>query len=126
MTRSLPLFLMAAAMFMTATVLTTITDGTSHAIVFSETATARPTTLPSTWQHFVFDFIVDGTSNTITFGEAVDPSYLPGLGPTYTGLDDVSVIAVPEASTWALVLLGFASLGVPGLRRARLAPAWVA
>ena len=42
-------------------------------------------------------------------------------GPTYTGLDDVSIAAVPEASTWALMLLGFAGLGALGLRRGRFA-----
>ena len=33
----------------------------------------------------------------------------------YAGLDDVTVIAVPEPSTWALALLGFAGLGVLGI-----------
>ena len=98
-------------------VLTTITDGTSHTIIFSEIATARASDDPSTWEHFSFNFVADGTSNTITFSEAIDPSYPRGVGPSYTGLDEVSVAAVPEPSTWALTLLGFAGLGMIGMRR---------
>jgi Protein of unknown function (DUF642) len=101
-----------------------IRDGTSNTIILSETGTARATTEPSTWERFAFNFIADGTSNTITLAEAIDPYYTGGVGPTYTGLDDVSVIAVPELSTWALALVGFAGLGAVGLRGARkLAPA---
>ena len=106
-----------------AAVLVEIRDGTSNTLLVSETDAARPTDLPSTWQRFSFDFIADGTSNTITFGDVVDPYYTGPVGPTYTGLDDVSIAAVPEASTWALMLLGFAGLGALGLRRGRFAGA---
>ena len=106
-----------------AAVLVEIRDGTSNTLILSETGTARPTDLPSTWQQFAFNFIADGTSNTITFGDVVDRYYAGGAGPTYTGLDDVSVAAVPEASSWALLLLGFAGLGALGLRRGRFAGA---
>ena len=71
-----------------------ITDGTSSTIILSETGTARPTDLPSTWEQFAFDFIADGTSSTVILGEVVDRYYAGGPGPTYTGLDDVSVVAV--------------------------------
>jgi hypothetical protein len=47
-----------------------------------------------------------------------DPFCPDGLGPTYAGLDDISVAAVPEPSTWALALLGFAGLAMVGMRRA--------
>jgi hypothetical protein len=50
-----------------------------------------------------FDFITDGTSNTISFSEVEKPSYI--------GLDDLSVTAVPEPSTWAMMILGFAGVG---------------
>jgi hypothetical protein len=89
----------------------TITDGTSNTIILSETARAPATDLDSAWQGFTFPFIADGTSNTISFSEIG--------GAYYAGLDDVSVVAVPEASTWAMALLGFASLGAAGLGRAR-------
>jgi Protein of unknown function (DUF642) len=100
-----------------------IRDGTSHTLILSETGTARPTDLPSTWQFFSFNFIADGSSNTITFGDVVNPYYAGRGGPSYTGLDDVRLAPVPEASTWALMLLGFAGLGALGLRRGRFARA---
>jgi hypothetical protein len=59
--------------------------------------------------------ILDGTSNTILFSEIG--------GNVYAGLDDVSVVAIPEPSTWALALLGFAGLGMLGVHRRRLTPA---
>jgi hypothetical protein len=96
----------------------TITDGTSNTILLSETATARATDSNSSWQEFTFSYISripDGTSNTIIFSEIGDN--------VYAGLDDVTVVAVPEASTWALALLGFVGLGVLGLRRKRVTPA---
>ena len=89
----------------------TITDGTSNTILLSETAT----NFDSAWEQFTFSFIPDGTSNTIRFSEM-------GGGAYYAGLDDVSIAAVPEPSTWALALLGFFGLGVLGVRRRRLTP----
>jgi hypothetical protein len=96
----------------------TITDGASNTILLSETATARATDSKSSWQKFTFSYISripDGTSNTIIFSEIGDN--------VYAGLDDVTVVAVPEASTWALALLGFVSLGMLGVRRKRVTPA---
>jgi PEP-CTERM motif len=60
--------------------------------------------------------------DTITFTFRNDPGYL--------GLDDVSVTAetgtVPEPSTWAMMLLGFAGLGLVGYRqRQKLAGATI-
>lgn len=63
--------------------------------VFSETATGfQP------YQHFTAS--VTGTgSDSLVFKSYNDPSY--------TYLDDVSLTAgVPEASTWVMLLLGFA------------------
>jgi hypothetical protein len=95
-----------------ATVSVTVRDGTSNTIILPEQpGTAPPTNQASTWQRFSFAFIADGTSNTI---------FLTGAdGPSYVGLDDVSVAAVPEPSTWVLALVGFAGLGLAGLGRAR-------
>jgi hypothetical protein len=96
----------------------TIQDGTSNTILLSETATAPATDLDSAWQEFTFSYISripDGTSNTIIFSE---------IGRNvYAGLDDVTVVAIPEPATWALALFGFASLRLVGMIRGRLAPA---
>jgi hypothetical protein len=92
----------------------TVQDGTSNTLLLAE-AKAPATDLDSTWQQFTYSFIPDGSSNTISFSE---------LGAAaYAGLDDVTVIAVPEPSTWALALLGFAGLGMLGVRRKRVTPA---
>ena len=41
--------------------------------------------------------------------------------PPFSLLDGVSLTAVPEPSTWAMMLAGFAGLGYAGLRRRRRA-----
>jgi hypothetical protein len=43
----------------------------------------------------------------------------PGGGFVALYAADLSITAVPEPSTWAMMLLGFASLGFAGYRRAR-------
>ncbi|MCK1636141.1 PEPxxWA-CTERM sorting domain-containing protein [Bradyrhizobium sp. 157] len=86
-----------------------ITDGTSNTIPLSESVTAPSTNESSTWIRFAFNFIADGTSNTISFNEV--------NGPSYIGLDDVSIAAVPEPATWAMMILGFAAVGFMAYRR---------
>jgi hypothetical protein len=85
-----------------------ITDGTSNTILLSE-ALAPATNGSSSWTRFAFNFFADGTSNTISFSEI--------NGPSYIGLDDVSVTAVPEPTTWAMMILGFAGIGFMAYRR---------
>lgn len=58
------------------------------------------------------DFVASGALSTLTFSFQHDPSYWM--------LDDVSVTAagaVPEPTTWALMLIGFAGLGYAVRRR---------
>lgn len=64
-----------------------------------------------------YSFTVIGTgSDTLTFRAYDNPSYI--------ALDDVSVTditvpAVPESSTWAMMLMGFAGLGYMGIQSRR-------
>ena len=87
----------------------TIVDGTSNTLLLGETAMAPATNLDSAWAEFTYSFIPIGGSNIISFSEIG--------GGYYAGLDDVTVVAVPEPSTWALALLGFVGLAMVGTRR---------
>ena len=73
------------------------------------------------WTHNAFAVLAAASSETLTFA-AVDTSGLGGL-PSY-GNEITNVnLAAPEASTWAMMLAGFAGLGFLGLRRLRHAVA---
>jgi hypothetical protein len=63
---------------------------------------------------YTFDLGPGTGSDTIVFNGRNDPSY--------NTLDNVSVTSsVPEASTWAMMMLGFAGLGFAGFRARRTA-----
>ena len=72
-----------------------------------------------------FDLNYDNTYNE--FGDLrVITGVVPPTGPyiqNTDGFGGVTYTAVPEPSTWAMMGLGFASLGLAGYRRRRLAPA---
>ena len=59
-------------------------------------------------------FLVQGGNDVMTFAVRVG-NYVAGLAPV-----------APESSTWAMLLLGFAGLGVAGYRRARAGRATLA
>lgn len=71
------------------------------------------------WTPVSFDFTATGPTETLTFlstttgdsGNSIDPT---AFGPA---LDNVSVTAVPEPSTWAMMILGFLSVGFAAYRR---------
>jgi hypothetical protein len=44
-----------------------------------------------------------------------------GVAPTFNAAFSLTGAVVPEPSTWAMMLLGFAGLGFAGYRRARKA-----
>ncbi len=81
-------------------------DGTN---VFSESLSG-----PGDYPYTEFTATVVGTgSDTLLFTSANDPGF--------TYVDNISVSAVPEPSTWALMLAGFAGLGFAGYRRTKSA-----
>jgi hypothetical protein len=80
------------------------------------------------WQAETFDFAANGSSTTV--------SLLGASGDNYIGVDNVvatdlggAVVAtggaVPEPSTWAMMVLGFAGLGYLGYRRRRKGRRWL-
>lgn len=68
------------------------------------------------WQKFGFNFSLDSTQTVaLAFGS------VPGSRATYGGfIDSVAVNAVPEPSTWLMMLAGFAVMGA-SLKRRRAA-----
>jgi hypothetical protein len=84
------------------------------------------------WNVQTFDFVANATSETLSFvGESVCPPTIgcsaPGTsnGPPFALLDNVSVTGVPEPSTWAMMIIGFAGLAFAGYRKHRKAAATV-
>ncbi|MBR0697807.1 DUF642 domain-containing protein [Bradyrhizobium lablabi] len=66
-----------------------------------------------------FTFTWLGGDAVLTFASLDDPSSNP-YGPV---IGDVAISAVPEPSTWAMMILGFASVGYLAHRRRAVAPA---
>jgi len=59
------------------------------------------------------DFTADASTTTLTL---VNPSVPAGIG-NYPEVDNVSVVAVPEPETYALMLAGLGALGLVARRR---------
>jgi hypothetical protein len=69
-----------------------------------------------TWQHYNFQTLATSATTTFSFINA-DP-----FSDYLSGLDNVQIIeiaAVPEPSTWAMLILGFAGVGFMAYRRSR-------
>ena len=69
------------------------------------------------WRVFTGRFVATGPSTTISFAN------LTGGQNEGVFLDAVSLAAVPEPATWALMILGFGAIG-GALRRRRATPAF--
>ena len=63
------------------------------------------------FQQFTTTFTATGASTLIAFSNGTP------VGDNYAGLDDVSLIAVPEPATWAMMIMGFFGLGTILRRR---------
>lgn len=69
------------------------------------TVTGSDTRSNMGWQPYAYSFTAATSSTTLTFASATGTAYGPAL-------DNVSVAAVPEPATWAMMLIGFAGLGM--------------
>jgi len=67
----------------------------------------------SGWMSETFDFTASSSSEALSFLAVGTPAGVP----PFSLLDSVSLTAVPEPSTWAMMCLGFAGLGFAAYRR---------
>jgi len=65
------------------------------------------------WKNGHFQFQATSTSQTLSFLSVGTPFGLPPIAV----LDGVSLTAVPEPTTWAMMLLGFGGIGAMIRRR---------
>jgi hypothetical protein len=70
----------------------------------------------SGWTLETFDFTANATSEALSFLAVGSPA---ANLPPFALLDGVSLTAVPEPSTWAMMLVGFSGLGYAAYRRRR-------
>jgi hypothetical protein len=88
---------------------------------YHNTASASDPGSFSGWMTASFTFKADATSEVLSFLAVGTPA--GGNVPPFALLDGVSLTAVPEPSTWAMMFVGFAGLGYAALRRRRTVPA---
>lgn len=93
----------------TKTLLTTASGNATQSDIF----TVAPGTLRSNlgWQTFRYIFTATGGSTTLTFASGTQTAFGPAL-------DNVTVSAIPEAATWAMMIAGMGLSGA-ALRRRR-------
>ena len=84
-------------------------------VYFGGTLVGTDTGSYGTWTFNWTGVTATGTSEILTF-ESVNMGGQPSYGNEIT---NVSLSAVPEPATWAMMLLGFAGLGFAGFRRAK-------
>jgi len=87
--------------------------------VYLNTAPAGQPGSFSGWMTANFTFTADSTSEVLSFLAVGTPA---GNLPPFALLDGVSLTAVPEPSTWAMMLAGFGGLGFAAFRRRRRTP----
>lgn len=97
----------------------TITSSAGATVVFSSFDTTGKSLSSMGWTPVSFEFTATGPTATLTFestttGPSGNGDYPTAFGPA---LDNVSVTAVPEPSTWAMMLLGFVGVGFAAFRR---------
>ena len=96
----------------------TAATGTGHlaASVFNAYLGTDGGPLPNEFRHYEFDilpFVTPGQTYRVRFQTVV------GISQLTQGVDNVSVLAVPEPSTWALSLVGMATVTAGAIRKRR-------
>ncbi|WP_426168089.1 choice-of-anchor C family protein [Sandarakinorhabdus sp. DWP1-3-1] len=76
-------------------------------------ANSRATML---WQRFSYRFTAFDTTSNLAFASGTSTAFGPAI-------DDVTIAAVPEPETWAMLLVGMVLVGVSSRRRQRTAAA---
>lgn len=74
-----------------------------------------PSESQTPWTLQTMDFVATGTSEVLNFMAIGTPAG----GPPVALLSDVSLSAIPEPATWALMVLGFGGLGFAAYRRTK-------
>lgn len=82
-------------------------DTLPQAFAFTPTNTTKQN---MGWQEYSFIVTASGTLSDLAFVSTTDGAYGPAL-------DNISVDAVPEASTWAMMFVGFLGVGFLAYRR---------
>jgi len=83
------------------------TGGVAATYVYTLTDNTRA---DMNWTTLTYEFIASGIEQDIQFRSLE-------LNPSGTALDNVSISLVPEPTTWALLIAGFAMTGVAMRRR---------
>jgi choice-of-anchor C domain-containing protein len=99
--------------------LKTLTTTAGITALFSSFDTTGKSLSNMGWTPVSFDFTAIGSTETLTFasttsGDSGSSTYPTAFGPA---LDNVSVTAVPEPSTWAMMILGFLGIGFAAYRQ---------
>lgn len=96
----------------------TAATGTGHlaASVFNAYLGTDGGPLPNEFRHYEFDilpFVTPGQTYRVRFQTVV------GISQLTQGVDNVSILAVPEPSTWALTLVAMATAAAGAIRKRR-------
>ena len=87
------------------TVNLSINGGAAQSFTNSSTVGTSPGGNGINFKLFTTSFTATGASTLIAFSNGTP------VGDNYAGLDDVSLTAIPEPATWAMMILGFFGLG---------------